>query len=112
MKVFAHGIHHEYLPTGFRGSIYFIPANGWEDLPDEVGRLLIAAHPNKLCDVSLENEPAGHSCQLSRREPVATTMLPEPPVDTMVKPRLSAQKLRQQKEAMKRSIAARREVRG
>ena len=37
--------------------VYMIPANGCLEVPDTVGRMLIDAHPTKLCDADADEPP-------------------------------------------------------
>mgnify|MGYP001595998958 CR=1 FL=1 len=113
MLVYAH-LEHRYEERASH-TVYVLPAGTWRDMPDGVGQLLVEAHPDKLCDVSPEQDPDRHVCSLSRR--YAHTAMTAPPAHSQALPsqlprqpgmaRLSAQKAAQHKKAARRSRIAR-----
>ena len=105
MFLFAHR-GHSYEDRA-RKVLYVIPIGICRELPDEVGALLLRAHPEKLCDVSREDNPAAHSCKKSVGAVHQDTVVAAPPLDTMVRPRMSRQKRQTLKEAKRRSCTAR-----
>lgn len=110
MKIFAHR-NHVYEDRA-RHSLLVIPAGGWKEVPDELGIYLVASHPTKLCDVTDEANPDAHTCPITEqmeeeRKAYEHRMLEQPPVTTVIKPRLSQQKRELLKKAKKRSRTAR-----
>ena len=105
MLVFAHRGH--IYEDRARKVLYAIPVGVCRELPDEIGALLLRAHPEKLCDVSREDNPAVHRCEKSVGAVHQDTIMVAPPLDTMVRPRMSRQKRQTLKEAKRRSRTAR-----
>ena len=67
--------------------LYFIPERGWIEVPEDVGRLLLADHsPDKLVDITGEPDPEEAATRLRaglplRPSPVeARPLEPEEPV--------------------------------
>ena len=57
--------------------LYFIPERGWIEVPEDVGRLLLADHsPDKLVDITGEPDPEEASARLRAGLP-----LRPPPVE-------------------------------
>ena len=107
MRVFAHGPHiYEDRATH---TTYVLPVSTWREIPDGVGQLLIAAHPNKLCDVSGEDNPDSHECLLTlpARLEYEHRMMEAPPMTTAAGPKLSRQRRTVLKHAKRRSRLAR-----
>jgi hypothetical protein len=104
MLVYAHA-YHEYIDRARRVS-YVIRPGRCRELPDDLARLLLQAHPQKLCDVTDEADPGEHRCALTLYD---TTVITEPPVDRAMRPRYSRQKKMQIKATRKRSLRFRRE---
>lgn len=73
MKVFAHQ-HHVYEDLARHRTYTFNPGQVL-DCPDEVGRLVTRAHPQKLCDVSNEEHPEKHRCKWTKLGQQATQEL-------------------------------------
>ena len=105
MLLFAHRAH-SYEDRA-RKVLYVVATGACRELPDEIGALLLRAHPEKLCDVSREDNPAEHRCEKSVGAVHQDTIMAAPPVDTMVRPRMSRQKRQTLKEAKRRSRTAR-----
>lgn len=112
MRVFAHRLHiyedrahHSYLQ---------IPAGGWKEVDDELAKRLLAAHPGKLCDVTIETEPNNHVCPVNaiinaERQQMENRMMTEPVLSTVPTTRLSGQKRKLLRQAKARSRIARME---
>ena len=107
MKLFAHLFHiYEDRPNKIT---YSLPAGEWREIPDEIANYILEAHPGKLCDVTSESNPTGHSCPKDKEAErfYSHRMIEQVPQDTMMKPRLSHQKRQYIRQAKKRSRAAR-----
>lgn len=104
MKVFAHR-QHRYYDAGSR-QLYIVPGGTWRELPERVASVLLAGHPDKLCDVSGEDNPDRHTCDKGGYE---TTVIVAPPQTTVMQPRVrkSRQKQKLEKQAKHRSRLAR-----
>ncbi len=107
MKVFAHRKHRFY--DAGRRQLYILPAGMWKELPDEVAGEMFSGHPDKLCNVSDEENPDSHVCTKAQYE---TTVVQAPPQTTMMIPKVrkSAQKRRLEQQAKHRSRRARLEA--
>ena len=110
MRIFAHKVH--IYEDRARHSVLQIPAGGWKEVPDELGAYLLASHPGKLCNVSAEDNPDKHVCQITEqmmeeRQVYEHRMMEEPPATTVVKPRLSQQRRDLLRQTKKRSRIAR-----
>jgi len=55
MKIYARRSH-SYLDRATHTEYYF-PERGWIDVPDYVGQLVVATHPDKLVDISEMADP-------------------------------------------------------
>ena len=113
MRLYSHGVGHTYWDAG-KKTQYGIPKEGYNDLPDEVGAILLEGHPTKLCDVTAEEDPKAHTERCDKSAAFPTTMVEEPPVNRMMVPNthLSPQKRRLLRDAQKRSRRARMETVG
>ena len=102
MKLFAHRGH--IYEDRASHSVYQIPFGAYAEVPDNIGMMLLRAHPDKLCDVSGEAEPEKHTCD--KTPPPGAyrdTVVQAPPMTT----RLSPQKRKILREAKQRSRRAR-----
>ena len=103
MKLYVH-IPHSYEDRG-RKRLYQFPPNHVVDIPDEVGAYMLREHPLKFCDVTNELQPNEHKCEKGRYE---VQSISQPPRDTMLVAKLSAQKRQLLRQARKRSLHVRR----
>ena len=102
MLLFAHRGHsYEDMATH---STYRVSGGKHLNIPDDIGEMLLRAHPDKLCDVTGEAEPEKHSCDKTPPpEAYRHTEVVAPPMTT----RLSPQKRKILREAKSRSRRAR-----
>jgi len=80
MRLYAH-ISHNYDDRA-RRHFYVFAKDSCTDVPDDVGRLLLEHHPSRFCDVTDDSDPYHHDCSYYDH-----TMMEEPPLDRMHKPR-------------------------
>lgn len=114
MKIYGHRKHrYENMATN---AVTFIPGRDWVEVPDGIGKIILEGHPDKLCDVTNEDNPSEHVCPLTAiPDPIMTSeaaavydriVTDEEPV--VVKPRLSGQKRKLRTKGLRRSLQARR----
>lgn len=89
---------------------YQVPRGGYVEIPDEVGVLLLRAHPDKLCDVTGEPNPQDHKCEKTElaANTYPTTAIGGPPQATVMQSRISPQRRKKLQEVRHRSGIARR----
>ncbi len=63
VTIFAHDSH-RYTHAATHTDYTFGP-NTWKDVPEEVGNYILQVHPNKLCNITGDDDPESHFCDLS-----------------------------------------------
>lgn len=105
MKLYAHQRHAYEDRANHR---FYEWADGQvRDVPDDVGLMLLQAHPSKFCNVNGEESPESHVCSKTREYMVSTL---EPEHKVTLEPgsgRVSAQRLKLRRQTLKRSRVAR-----
>ena len=105
MKLYAHQ-RHVYEDRAHR-HLYEWAQNSWQDIADDIGLLLLKAHPSKFCDVTAEPDPNKHRCAKSRQYMVKPY---EAPLNVTLIPgsgRVSRQRLEKRRAVYARSRVAR-----
>ena len=93
----------------------------YHDMRDALARQVVEAHPDTLCLIPEDEHPDQHKCKTGRQVALEQAnarrtaqanyqheMADEPEQDTMMRPRLSAQRRKLLKAARRRSGIARR----
>lgn len=109
MRIYGHR-EHRFDNRATHGEIR-IPRNASVEVDDAIGAMLVAAHPDKLCDVTAEADPSAHVCPKTEtaNQYYEHRMMEQPPQTTdMVPVKYSRQKRKLLKAAQHRSVIARR----
>lgn len=113
--VYSHGCGHQYDDAATHVA-YVVPADGVSELPDEVAEIVLAGHPQKLCDVTGEGDPARHRCAITERleeamERRATASVPGLVETAPATPMLTQRQKRARLSALRRDRNTRAAVR-
>jgi len=86
-RVFAHGGAFQYEDAATRSEYWWQP-DSWREVPPSVAAVILPPNAHRLCDVTGEADPDGHTCPLSARPGAyPTTAMRAPPRTTVMRPR-------------------------
>lgn len=110
MKLFAHS-RHSYGEPGKRGFMEWAD-NQARDVDDELGRMLLASHPAKFCDVTDEVDVSEHVCEktlqnIDREQYEREQLVPDNIAQIPGTGRVSKQRLELRRQTYARSRVAR-----